>query len=210
MISIKKIIALLYCLIASLLVSSCDEPFGKGMTFVFEHRDCQTVTLFPLLRESNNDLILRVRTNGELLEPDLVIESKVLSYHHRKTSDSGATMHFVTYHTVTCTDLRIEASEPLFGVDAGEDISSFFVLDKDGPGYIFNSQKELIGSISKYSYEHGEMTVAEWLNLRPMMIHELYLKSRMVTDMPSDIVFSIKLSIDGDKMYATASNPLVD
>lgn len=203
---IKRMIGAMAVSVVALLLTSCQEPLGRGVTTVFEHRDCQSVLLLQPEQDGDGRAFLRIRTDGILQESDKEIESQILEYHHRKASDIGSAMDLIVYHTNVCTSLQIEASLPVFGQEAGEDLSGFFLLDKNGPGYIIKSNKELVGSILGYSLAHGEITLSEWLSLSPLMLHELYLKSKQPAALPPGIVFTVKVTLDGEKeLEATAT-----
>lgn len=203
-----RIIALLS---GFLFLSSCVEPVGMGVTTQFEHRDCQSVTLLSPEQESEGKLLLKIFTDGALLESDLEIESQILAYHNRKPSDTGSAMDLIVYHTIILKKMRIESSLPLFGMDVGEDLSGFFVLDKNSPGYIFKPEKRLVGSIGMYSLEFGEISLADLVSGTPLMLHEISLKSKQTIDkLASGIVFNIIITLDGNKELTASTASLIE
>ena len=89
---IKRMIGAMAVSVVALLLTSCQEPLGMGVTTVFEHRDCQSVLLLQPEQDGDGRAFLRIRTDGILQESDKEIESQILDYHHRKASDIGSAM----------------------------------------------------------------------------------------------------------------------
>lgn len=198
MIFTKREIAfeLFFC---SLILSSCCEPIGSGVTTLFEHRECQSILLLSTYLDHDDVLSIHILTDGPLMESDSIIESQILNYHHRKLSDSGSAIDNIIYHTIVCTDIRITLSAPLEGIIEGDDLNDLFLLDPNGPGYIFTSNKELIGSISVYSSTVESVSLLKWLSLSPLMLHELYLKSKQPLKIPPGTTLQVTVALEGGK-----------
>lgn len=204
----SRILRLVIYTSSLLLASSCHSPLGEGITTVFEHRDCQSLSVLYPDKNREGRVVLRLFTDGELLAADSEMESQILTFHHRKATDTGSALDLIIYHTIVCADFRIEASLPFLGVPSGENLSDYFLVDERSPGYIFGPDKKLIGTIAGCSLESGELTLPGLIAQKPMMLHQLYLKTKSIADLPSGIVFSVTVRFEGGRVLTASSDAL--
>ena len=105
----------------------------------------------------------------------------------------------IEYRTEELTDIRVKASVPLFGCNAGEDISDHAVLCRfyyydSTEDYIISSDKKVIGQFPK------EIKVQDYLSYHPLAFPRVTLKlDRIDEGLPMDVTFTVELEFAGGR-----------
>ena len=100
----------------------------------------------------------------------------------------------IEYRTEGLTDIRVKASVPLFGCNAGEDISDHAVLGRLSYDYIISRDKKVIGPFPK------EIKVQDYLSYLPLAFPNVTLKlDRIDEGLPMDVTFTVELEFAGGR-----------
>lgn len=197
---------------------SADSLFILAGVF---HRDF-TDFLMDVFTDEGRSEIARM---SERIPGNLAMEQQIKDYFesryspHQKGSQGGGIMfapidtdydyskiYPIEYRTAGCTSITITSTEPLFGREAGTDISDMFELITNSPygswdGYLFNyDSKTLVGKMG-----FDGLSIKDYLALRPTVLPVCYYhmtQSPVEAPVETDLTIDIGMD-DGKHISAT-------
>lgn len=211
--------------ILSIIIVSCtsvkEEPIGSGYSVVFIPGTCEYVytnivrsgkekvgesevvkissfLMDVKVTDSDSD-VPRFNSGYNKEASDKVIEEQILTYFIQKykRSPGGSNMYFIEYRKEVCEKIEITASVPLFGKEAGEDISDNFVFANNEHIFWFQKDKRLLGVV-----EDG-LAIKEYLSVKPLMLPDLLFRfSRKPQEIKAlqECELTVRISLEGGKI----------
>lgn len=143
-------------------------------------------------------------------EHDKVIETKLLDYFNKKATRSALYAYLVDidYRTTPIKDLKITASQDIFGIKAGESLNSLFLIDgyDDSHDFIITADKNLITDAEKIK----GIGIDQYLYYHPMAPAELFMKLRnnVNVNTPVETTFTLEITTDDGNVLKSVT-PLV-
>ena len=112
------------------------------------------------------------------------------------------------YRTAGCTSITITSSKPLFGREAGSDLSDLFVLFPETGGdcgvYLFNYESKAL--LGKMSYDDG-MSIKDYLALRPTVLPVcFYHMTQSPVEAPVETDLTIDIGMDDGKHISATTH----
>jgi hypothetical protein len=112
------------------------------------------------------------------------------------------------YRTTGIEEFKITANKKIFGQEPGSNLNDYFEIVALEPTQIISSErKELVYG---YSDWNGRMSIAQWLDFKPMAQPTMILKLNTIpAEMPIDVEFAVLIKSNNKTIVSTALQTLL-
>ncbi len=112
------------------------------------------------------------------------------------------------YRTTGIEQFKITANKKIFGQEPGNNLNDYFEIVALEPTQIISSErKELVYG---YSDWNGRMSIAQWLDFKPMAQPTMILKLNTIpAELPLDVEFAVLINSNNKTIVSTALQTLL-
>lgn len=167
MVFIKQIKGTL--IIVSILLSSCTESPGYGISLDFDSQKCDSMRISDI--KGFSSIQFRIDIFGESALRDAVMEAEIEAYYNRigvVVVKGGSVCERVSYRIDKCKKISIVANRPFLDRLPGSELSDFFTVNSRD--FLFAGSKKLIGRF------HSSIPISEYLSYYPMALPSMTIK----------------------------------